>query len=242
MNIKKFAFLVFALAIVVDAFAVTLPFTVKAPAWKLLARSDKNVYIRKTPSTSAPLMLWATDGEDGESDAIIWGKQGGRHNYEPVTLNGFCAPVIEQRNGWLHLKNVGGHGLDGWVSAKYCQTSAPLPFDRKDANLRRVEDDFFVYMMSDGYLNEVIFYVGKFVGNVLVCPYAFSSVYGYNSEIKEPEYSDGRLFFGPAQTDDMGMPRLETFSAGTLSRIVELATRLPSTKYILTDNFGVSVY
>lgn len=178
---------------------VPLRFEVKAPSWDEVATctTDGGVNIRKSPSTTAPKMMYNEDAiEDYETPLIYiadWSTRQATGSWMNVSFWG-PDPVIGKTDGWLQVAGIGPQGQPGWVSAKYCRVERPRPVGEYEGfkdiikNLDGDRKGYAIVAFTDEMNGEVNFYVGRYEGNFLVCPYALSAYYN-NSEPGEPRFS-----------------------------------------------------
>lgn len=173
--------------------AVTLPFnTPAAPSWTKAAQciTSVGVNIRKTPSTSAPKLVY---NENSLMDfdvplvySAYWGsKTGGA--IQAVTFEG-VAPVVSEQTGWIQLLNEGPkRKSNAWVSSKYCKVSEITPI-KPAGNPRsfnfmiidtpsNVEGTYGIYMNLQDMDGECVFLIGRLADGKMVCPYEYRCGY-----------------------------------------------------------------
>ena len=163
-------------------------FNVSAPKWTKLAEctTDGGINIRKTPSTTAPRMVYdeakITDYDVPLAYYGYWstGKTGG--TIQPVTFAG-VGEVVGEQPGWLEINKLGPkEESNGWVSAKYCRTFAPTPitFPSKPfvdnlvwltAPGNTADGVYAIFCTIDEMNSTAEFYFGRLVNGLIVCPY-----------------------------------------------------------------------
>ena len=200
---KKISILAAALLTALSSAAVTLPFNAPAPpSWSKVAicTARDGVNVRKTPSTTAPKMVFNENKvTDYETPAIYYGYWGTRTGgaIQPVLFQGMSvAPVVSEKPGWVELLNEGPkRQSNGWVSTKFCKVVDITPI-RDSGNPSGLdfmlldtpadmEGTYGIYMTTDDLNSEANFYIGRLVDGKMVCPYMYTCDYFSN------EYGDG---------------------------------------------------
>lgn len=216
---RRFLTGVALVATLLAGYAAPPTFTVEAPAWHKLAmsKSDEGVNIRKSPSTTAPKLVYDENKIDNYqiplqffahwSSATKLGD--GVYPLKLVELT----PVVGEKNGWLELANVGPQMKEnGWVSARYCDVVTPgsvFPGEYGTDNFMWLKSDdgnyaiYCTYDEMDGY---GAFYVGREIDGMMVFPYRLFCDSFYMDDDKKCDLyislKGNKFVYTSAQTSD----------------------------------------
>lgn len=174
--------------------AVSFPFSVNKPDVRMIVSNGVN--IRKTPSATAPKLVYNVNDENLDFgadpiDVSFWSAGSAKRNIEAVQFTG-PGIVIGEKDDWYQIRGYGAEGQgNGWVNAKYCKPFTPQKLVYPN---ELSEDESFrflwltqfpgtepgeyamYYDYSYNDLSLVCFYIGKVVDGMLVCPYSFGTL------------------------------------------------------------------
>lgn len=250
-----------ALALFIGASAaVPTTFDVQPPVWNKLATAtvEEGINIRKTPSATAPRMIYDESKIEDFQTPLTWlgywstGRVGG--NLHPVTFNG-PQPVLQEENGWLKIKGIGPKETDAWVSAKYCTVDQPTPLTpaniASDAPVRIIGDTsdpdnlYAIYLMTNEMDGDVSFFVGKISNGMLICPYKFYCM-NYTWDESRPTAiteDNGSYTFNcnPSDMEDY-TPILSRFPASIFQKVLSMATPASADTVVLLINGSYQIF
>lgn len=198
MKIKELLVLT-GLLVCVESFAAVDDFEVVAPSWKHLTApiSDDGVNIRKLPSTLAPKLVYNENNiEYFDVPLSYYGYWSSKPAKAPIYAVKFTnpAPVVSEKDGWYEIKNIGPKcESNGWVSGKFCKLITPTPLSNARNSysgqlkwLSTGSDEYngayALYLESNEMEGTAIFYLGRQIDGMLVCPYSF-----YMDYYEEPD-------------------------------------------------------
>lgn len=236
-----------ALAIAAGAAGVELPFSVEAPSWTEYAAAaeapDKPALLRQSPSAQAQVAIYdesTTINPDGTvTDGLRWASASASDHAARALLTGF-APVAEKQDGWLRLAGAGPQGSDAWVDASTVATDKITPLGEYDRVVVMDSDDgtYGIYGDYDEMDDAVTFYVGRFSGGFLVCPYVLqigaidrTGTSPADAGLMEDEGMLS-LVLTPSMTADDEGPLMTVFSDDLLNDIIDAAEAAPRTEIL----------
>lgn len=241
--------LTLALVSAVGAIAqVPADFEVPTPKYSKIVTctADGGVNVRKTPSTTAPKLVYNAANVDNFQIPLAYysywstGKTGGDILATTFYGNG---PLVKETAGWYEVADIGAYDkkteslTNGWVSARYCSLTDVVPItsqviEENPWSLRSINGGQYVIYanidLMDGFAE---FYVGKIVNGQLVCPYqlcvnTFEKVDGPTTFDKFDENSYN-LHINAAECDDELAPSLPVLKDTTIRTILQKAQKLP---------------
>lgn len=192
MNLRKFTTCLISCGIMLTGIALSAvaappTFTVQAPKWsKLAVATTEGVNIRKTPSTTAPKLVY-DESKIEEYDIPLsyyayWSTAPVKGSVIAIPFEG-PAPIVGELNGWYRIQNLGpNEASDGWVSAKFVKTATPVPmtlagklpsanFVWLNAPGNTADGVYGIYITLDEMNGVADFYFGRQSNGVVVCPY-----------------------------------------------------------------------
>lgn len=186
---KKLIILVLGIITIFQGEAITLPFEVEVPKVKFI-RSKNGVNIRQRPSINSNKLVMDddTDPEYGWGN-VKWSSSTPRGYKALQFKNGVS---FREQEGWYFIENIFPFesGMDGWVSAKYCETFIPEPINYRkksyDGNCycptikwisgtNEFKNGEFVLILEGGedIWVPINIYLGKLSDGIIICPFAF---------------------------------------------------------------------
>lgn len=206
---KKFLTAVFIGGIALAATAeVTFPFEVTTPTWTKIAQgtSEKGANIRKSPSATAPRLMYNEYQIAMDCPAIPqsqWSTRPVKGNWLAATFGSYdTAPVLSEKDGWVQLDLSCPHLGPGWVSTKYCIVTDIKPITRQNAGvcvkfLDGDKSDYFIDVEMNDMESEITYTIGKLVNGLMISHYMLCTTW------HSSEYNNGKV--GIYQ-DENGMP------------------------------------
>ncbi len=217
-----------------------IPFEVQTPSWKYLANptSESGINIRKSPSATAPRMLYdeskITDFHTPLIYYAYWSTAAPKGSIFPIQMSSYeYAPIIGEQNGWYELEGVGVKGTNGWVSAKLCNKVTPQPVTPDDINddyYRIIEsgNETYVFFM---YVNEmdqdVSFELGKLANGYIIWPYQLYAYYetGTTTSLKKDGSGNFSFLYTKQHSDEFGSPILKGIPDKLITDIITKMTK-----------------
>lgn len=169
--------------------AQVLPFEVEIPNVKFI-RSKNGVNIRQQPSVNAKKLIM-DNNEDSEYGLgnLKWSSSLPRGYKALQFKNGVS---FKEQEGWFFIENIGPleTGLDGWVSARYCETFFPEPINYLKTNYdgdcyrptikwisgtKEYKSGEYVLILEGGddVWVPINIYLGKLSDGIIICPFVF---------------------------------------------------------------------
>lgn len=230
------------------AAAAEFPFEVVAPKFSKIAytKAMGGINIRQFPSATAPRMLYdEAKIEDFETPLSVCGYWSTERPAGTVKAGTFSGPeaVVSEKDGWLEISGIGANGVNGWVSAKYCEIEPIKPLEA-EGELLVMDIDGAQYGIYMGYSEMDDYaecYVGRMVDGILVCPYSLiidiierPDVNG--SALYQSENGAYILSVGPDCRGEIGEPLFLTLGSDTLDSIIEQAGKLDGYEMLLSGS------
>lgn len=194
---KKLTLFIFGIISTLCVDAQILPFDVEVPNVKFI-RSKNGVNIRQQPSINSNKLVMDddTDPEYGWGN-VKWSSSTPRGYKALQFKNGVS---YREQEGWYFIENIFPFesGMDGWVSAKYCETFIPEPINYRkksyDGNcycptIKWISgtNDFkngeYVLILEGGEEEwiPINLYLGKLSEGLIICPFKFPIVIDWDS-------------------------------------------------------------
>ncbi|MDE6742151.1 MAG: hypothetical protein K2J58_07455 [Muribaculaceae bacterium] len=162
------------------------------------------------------------------------------------------APIISEQNGWYELYGIGPNESNGWVSAQYCETIQPKPLRPGQYNtvdfvwLKNSGDadggNYAIYCDYNDRYGTAVFYVGREINGILVCPYRICCQSEYKSDKTPGIYVDNSgevihyyFTYGDNESTPLGFD-LSKFSVKALESIVDAAEKADKPAYVYRMN------
>lgn len=152
-------------------FVMLLSVMASAQAIEFAYITGTNVNIRKSPSTTAPILM-----HDGEGIEIIfvWSTRAGGERSAFYLDKGEVVQILQKQPGWCKVRFYPYYGstsnvtpgdaqhIDGWMSSKFLETASPVYLDWQNVgnvlteyegkvNDGRYQNTLLIQSSSDGY-------------------------------------------------------------------------------------------
>ncbi|MCF0203070.1 MAG: hypothetical protein HUK08_06880 [Bacteroidaceae bacterium] len=204
--------------------------------------SGENVYIRKSPSTSAPRLMFT---DRGVESTFHWGGKAPKEAVPYFPYRTEVMQIVGKTNGWMKVRFYPGGGdmhgggdmyLEGWMSSKYLKTVSPinLTWQNVGSVLGRAE-----YKCNEGKLKNTILLedgcdgndwllYGKLAGNHLnIFGTPLDLVILYDSDVKGIKMNLNGSQKSIEYGDDIGLFNLNKFTQQQLEQMYNCISKKP---------------